>query len=133
MPNVFLTIDGILGGSEDPRHRGAMEVTSFSFLGPGQAGIAGSGGGGAGKAKVDELSFTKRADKASHFLMVYSAQGRHFKDAVLTVEETGRGGNTTRSTIIKMTSILIKAARAIPGTVDDEAGLDEVVLSFADY
>lgn len=131
--NVFLKLDGVLGGSEEPRHRGEIEVSSFSWGGVGGGmGSAGSGGG-AGKFHATNMMINARADKASPFLMVYSAEGRYFQRAVLTVEEVSGSGNWIRTNTITMTDVLIGKAASNGGTVDDSDGVISFVLDFANY
>jgi type VI secretion system secreted protein Hcp len=67
MADLFLKIDGIPGESQNPRHRGEIEVESFSWSETylASAAGAGGGGGGGGKVHVQDLHITKQIDKAS--------------------------------------------------------------------
>ena len=61
----------------------------------GLAGISNSGsahiggGGGTGKASVQDLSFTKRMDKSSTPILLACCNGKHFPEASLTVRKAG--------------------------------------------
>ena len=60
--DYFLKLDGISGESKDSKHKGEIEVLSFSF-GETQSGRCGTGGGGgAGKVQMSDFSFTARDD-----------------------------------------------------------------------
>jgi type VI secretion system secreted protein Hcp len=89
--DFFLKLDSVPGESTDDKHKGEIEIDSFSW-GEVNSGSAGhGGGGGSGKVVAQDMSFTKRIDKASAVLMIACATGQHFKDAVLTARKAGGG------------------------------------------
>lgn len=89
--DMFLKITGIKGESTDDKHKGEIEIESFTF-GVSNTGTAGRGGGmGAGKAFFQDISFSKRADAASPVLMQKCATGDHIDKALLTVRKAGGG------------------------------------------
>jgi type VI secretion system secreted protein Hcp len=49
------------------------------------------GGGGAGKASFQDISFTKYLDKASTALMIALAKGAHIPECKLTCRKAGEG------------------------------------------
>ena len=63
------------------------------------------GGGGAGKVNVQDLSFTKFVDASSTDLMMACCNGKHFKEALLTVRKAGE--NPVKYIKIKMEEVLI--------------------------
>jgi len=90
--DYFLKIDGIPGESLDSKHKGEIDVESWSWgeanpLPPGGHG----GGGGAGKVQVQDFQFTTRVSAASPNLLLACASGKHFKSAVLTARKAGKG------------------------------------------
>ena len=88
--DAFLKIDGIEGESQDSKHKGEIELESFSW-GAQQTGTAASGGGmGAGKVAMQDFHITKKVDKASPKLMLACADGEHLKKAVLTARKAGK-------------------------------------------
>lgn len=94
----FLEIDGIQGESTDRGHEGAIELQSFAWAktepGIEQTAVGGpGGGGGTGKAQVHDIHFTQQVSKASPVLMAACANGKHFKQAKLTVRKA-TGGNS---------------------------------------
>jgi type VI secretion system secreted protein Hcp len=87
--DMFLNIDKVKGESVDHKHKEEIDVMAFSW-GMSQTGTAHmGGGGGAGKANVQDISFTKYLDKSSPVLMQACCKGTHFPKAVLTVRKAG--------------------------------------------
>jgi type VI secretion system secreted protein Hcp len=88
--DAFLKITGIEGESQDAKHKGEIELESFSWSAT-QTGTAVSGGGlGAGKVAMQDLHITKAVDKASPKLMLACADGEHLKQAVITCRKAGK-------------------------------------------
>ena len=88
--DYFLKIDGIEGESTDSKHKGEIDIQSFSFGVANSGSHAGGGGGGSGKASFQDLHFTTNVSKASPKLMLACATGEHIKKAVLTVRKAGK-------------------------------------------
>ena len=87
--DMFLKIKGIDGESSDDKHKKEIDVLSWSW-GTSQSGNAHMGGGaGAGKVNVQDLSFTKYIDSASHALILHCSNGKHIKEATLVVRKAG--------------------------------------------
>src|SRR5258708_33160670 len=87
--DMFIKIDGITGESKDHKHKDTIDVLAWSW-GMSQSGsFHGGGGGGAGKANVQGLSITQHGDKSSPLLMLSCSNGKHIKEALLTVRTAG--------------------------------------------
>lgn len=88
--DYFLKLDGIDGESSDAKHKGEIELASWSW-GESNSGGAHTGGGGAGAGKVamQDFHFTSRADKTSPKLFFACASGQHIKTAVLSCRKAG--------------------------------------------
>lgn len=105
--DYFLKLDGISGESKDSKHKGEIDVLSFSF-GETQSGSSGSGGGGgAGKVQMSDFSFTARTTKASPQLFLSCAQGKHIKQAFLTARKAG--GSQQEYLKIKLNDVLVSS------------------------
>jgi type VI secretion system secreted protein Hcp len=89
--DYFLKIDGVSGESLDSKHKGEIDVESWSWGESNPAQPGGGGGAGAGKVQMQDLVFTTRFSKASPQLILACASGKHFKDAVLTARKAGKG------------------------------------------
>lgn len=126
--DYFLKLDGIDGESTDDRHRGEIEILSFSW-GAKIAGAHGTGGGGgAGKVSFQDLHFTATSSKASPKLFLSTATGQHIKEAVLTVRKSGERQDDYY--IVKLSDVLVSSYQA-GGAQGGDLPSDQVSLSFA--
>ena len=87
--DYYLKIDGIDGESQDSKHKGEIELDSWSF-GAANTADVGSGGLGAGKVRFQDFNFTMKVNKSSPKLMLACAAGEHIKKAVLTCRKAGK-------------------------------------------
>ena len=125
--DIFAKIGTIKGESTDAKHKGEIEVQSWSW-GVTQSGtIAHGGGGGAGKASFHDFNFTHRIDKASPLLMKACATGSHIPDATITVRKAGKGPQ--EYLIIKMSDVIITSV--VMSVVGEELTTAENVTSQA--
>jgi len=89
--DYFLKIDTIPGESPDDKHKGEIQIETFSFTAEQVGSFAHGGGGGAGKVQMHDFHFSKFVDKASPKLMLACAKGEHIPKAVITVRKAGGG------------------------------------------
>jgi len=126
--DIFAKLGDIKGESFDDKHKGEIEVLSWSW-GVTQSGtMAHGGGGGEGKANFNDFNFTHHIDKASPVLMKACATGEHIKEATITVRKAGKGQQ--EFLIIKMADIIITGV-APSGAGDGAATAEHVALQFA--
>jgi type VI secretion system secreted protein Hcp len=105
--DAFLKLDGIKGESMDAKHKGEIDIMSFSW-GLTQTGTHGvGGGGGAGKVNVQDISITKKVDSASPLLFLNCASGTHIKEGTLVVRKAG--GTQLEYLKIKLTDVLVSS------------------------
>lgn len=126
--DYFLKLDGIEGESQDYKHKGEIDVESFSW-GVSQSGTMGhGGGGGAGKATFQDFHFTMRGSKATPKLMLNCATGTHIKKAVLTARKAGKEQQEFQK--ITFTDVLVSSYNAggMGGAAETS---DQVSLNFA--
>lgn len=88
--DLFLKMDGVPGESKDLKHKGEIDLESFSWGETNQATAAAGGGGGAGKVSMQDFHFVTRVNKASPVLLLSCASGKHIKEAILTVRKAGK-------------------------------------------
>jgi type VI secretion system secreted protein Hcp len=87
--DFFLKIEGIDGESQDEKHKNEIMVASIS-IGVTNTGTGGSNlGSGASKSNVQDIHFTKQADKASPNLFIGCCTGKHFNSATITLRKAG--------------------------------------------
>ncbi len=115
--DMFLFVKGAKHGQingesqDDSKHRGEIEVLSWSW---GMQGKPSLGGGAAsGKATIRELKIVKRVDKASTALMSALRTNELINQAVLTLRKTGK-------TPVEYLKITIEQGRVV--SLDIEAG-----------
>ena len=105
--DMFLKLDGVKGESTDSKHKGEIEIMSFSW-GASQTGAHGSGGGGgAGKVSMNDFSFVKELDTATPQFMEMICSGQSAGSAVLTLRKAGE--KPLEYLKIKMTDVLISS------------------------
>src|SRR5690606_2212379 len=103
--DMFIKIGTLKGESTDKVHKGSIDVLAWSW-GMSNSGSAHMGGGmGAGKASIQDLSFTKYIDVSTPDLMLATCNGRHFDEAKLTVRKAGE--KPLEYLIITMTDLII--------------------------
>ena len=124
--DIFAKIGDIKGESIDDKHKGEIEVLSWSW-GVSNAGeMRGGSGGGEGKASFHDLSFTHKIDKASPVLMQACATGVHLKDATITHRKAGKGQQ--EFLVIKMNDVIITS---VTHSDSDEGRSESVSMAFA--
>jgi type VI secretion system secreted protein Hcp len=126
--DYFLKIDGVQGESADGKHKGEIEVESFSW-GETNPGGHGGGGAGAGKVSVQDLHFVTRYSKASPTLLLACANGKHLKSAVLTARKAGKAQQDFL--VYKFTDVFITSYQTGGSTHEAEGPIDQVSLGFA--
>jgi type VI secretion system secreted protein Hcp len=90
--DFFLKLDSIQGESVDDNHKDQISVTSFSWGGSQTTSVAGSGGSGAGKVNLIDLSIMKYLDKATPKLFQAMCKGTHVATGTLYGVKSGADG-----------------------------------------
>jgi type VI secretion system secreted protein Hcp len=126
--DYFLKIEGVTAESTDDKHKGEIDVESFSW-GQTQSGTSGHGSGaGAGKVQPQDFNFVKKLDKASPVLMIACATGQHFKSAILTVRKAG--GQQQEYLKVTMEDVMISSYQ-VGGSAASTVPMDQLSLNFA--
>ncbi len=89
--DYFLKIEGIQGESASVKHKGEIEVLSWSWGESQAGGHTGSGGAGSGKVQVGPFHFVAHSSIASPKLFLACASGQHFQKAVLSAVRQVKG------------------------------------------
>lgn len=128
--DMFIKIGDIKGESTDKKHEKAIDVLSWSW-GISNTGTTHQGsGGGSGKASVQDLTFTKYSDAASHALLLSASNGTHHKKANLVVRKAGGKGAPIEYIKIEMTEVLITSV-SCGGSGGEDRLTENVTLNFA--
>jgi type VI secretion system secreted protein Hcp len=126
--DMFIKIGAIKGESKDSKHPGEIDVLAWSW-GVSNSGNAHSGGGaGAGKANIQDLSFTKYVDVATPDLMLACCNGKHIADATLVVRKSGE--KPLEYLKIKLTDILVTSV-STGGSGGEDRLTENVTLNFS--
>lgn len=126
--DYFLRIDGVSGESLDAKHKGEIDVESWSWGEAHPAAPGAGSGAGSGKVQMQDFTFTTRVSKASPSLMVACASGKHFKSAVLTARKAGKGQQEFLT--FSLSDVLVSAYQTGGAEGEDVPG-DSVSLNFS--
>ena len=108
--DYFLKLDGIDGESTDDKHKGEIDIMSYSW-GVSQTGTHQTGGGGgAGKAVPSDITLSMSACKASPKLFLACATGEHIKTAKMVIRKAG--GQQQEYITVLMTDCLVSSFQA---------------------
>jgi len=119
---TFLKIDGIKGEATDKWHKDQISVDSFS-LGAHSSG----GGGGAGKTTIQSFTITKSIDKASPLLFLGAANGKNYKEMVLSFERKAGG---KQQDYLKFTFGNVLISSVTDGTSQKQMPAEQVTFNF---
>lgn len=126
--DMAIKIDGIKGESKLKNHVEEIDVLAWSW-GMSQSGsFHVGGGGGAGKVNIQDVSFTKYVDKASPELMLACSNGKHIKEAVLTVRKAGE--KPLEYLTITMEKVLVSSV-STGGSGGEDRLTENVTVNFA--
>jgi len=127
--DYFLKLDGVPGESTDSKHKGEIDIMSWSW-GASQSGtMATGGGGGAGKVSFTDISFTAKMSKASPKLTLACCNGEHIKNAVLTCRKAGK--EQQEYLVVKLAEILVSSYHTTAGGGGDLIPTDNFSFNFA--
>jgi type VI secretion system secreted protein Hcp len=127
--DYFLKLEGIEGESQDQKHKGEIDLLTWSW-GETQSGThASGGGGGAGKVSMQDFHFVMGVNKSSPKLLLACATGEHIKSALLTCRKAGKEQQEYLK--IKMSDCLISSYQTGGSGGDNVIPSDQISLNFA--
>ena len=124
--DYFLKLDGIEGESTDAKHKGWLDVDSWSWGESLPTTPATGSGAGVGKVRFDAFQFTTRVSKASPKLFLACASGQHIKEAQLV----GRKAGKAQQDFLTWTLSDVLVAAYQTGGTEQELPMDAVSLNF---
>ncbi|CAA0123601.1 Protein hcp1 [BD1-7 clade bacterium] len=128
--DMFIEIQGIKGESVDSTHKEEIDILGWSW-GVSQSGsMQSSSGGGAGRASVQDLSFSKYTDKSTALLVDACAVGKHVKKALITVRKSG--GKPLEYFGILLENVMVSSV-SMGGAQGSEMLSETVTLNFGKY
>jgi type VI secretion system secreted protein Hcp len=127
--DYFLKLKGIDGESFDSKHKGEIDVESWSW-GETQTGTGHAGGGhGGGKVAMQDFHFVMKMNKASPKLMLHCADGTHIPEGLLTCRKAGKEQQEYLK--IKFTDILVSSYQTGGSAHGELVPTDQISLNFA--
>jgi type VI secretion system secreted protein Hcp len=125
--NYFLKFTpDVPGESEQTGFEGQIEILSFSWGCSNAGGFSYGGGGGVGKANLQDLSVSFLHCKASPTLMQHCASGKHLDSAVLTCLKAG--GKQEKYLQFTLEDVIISSYQT--GGSGDELPIESMSLNF---
>ena len=126
--DMFLNIEGeIEGESKDKVHTNEIDILQWSFGLENSGSFHTGAGGGSGKSKFHDITITKHIDSASAKLMLYCANGDHFKEATLTVRKAGK--TALEYIVVKMGNVMVTSIDS-GGSGGDDLLSEQIRLNF---
>jgi type VI secretion system secreted protein Hcp len=128
--DMFMNMGKIKGETQDKAQKeaGDIDVLAWSWGASNSGSFHTGGGGGAGKANFQDLSFTKYMDSATGALMLGLASGSHIPTCVLLVRKGGEGQQKYLK--ITMNKVLITSI-STGGSGGEDRLTENVTLNFA--
>jgi type VI secretion system secreted protein Hcp len=127
--DYFLKIQGIDGESADDKHKGEIDLESFSW-GEVQSGTAARGGGaGGGKVQMHDFSFVMKVNKSSPKLFLACASGEHIPQVILTCRKAG--GRQEEYLKVTFSDVLVSSFQTGGTATSDIVPTDQISLNFS--
>ncbi|MDR1969583.1 MAG: type VI secretion system tube protein Hcp [Burkholderiaceae bacterium] len=98
--DCYLKLDGVKGEATQKDHKDEIEIFDWAWDVSNASCTVGSGSG-VGKGTPGMLNFSKRYDSASPTLAKFSANGKHFTTATLSMAKSGEGQQTFLTVTLK--------------------------------
>lgn len=130
--DTFLKIDSVEGESTHAKHDKQIEIYSFSWGASNPTTVGtGSTGLSAGKASVSSFNIMKKTDKTSPVLFNACCNGKHFKDAVVTMNKASGDAGQAPFLVYTFTDVMIESIQWSGSTGGDDTPTESVSLAFA--
>ena len=126
--DYFLKIDGVDGESTDDKHKGEIEVESFSLGATNAGSFQSGGGGGSGKVAMADIHIVKKVDKASAKLLTSCCTGEHLKTATLVCRKAGK--DQQEFLTIVLSPILISSFQNAGSAGSDVIPMDQISINY---
>jgi type VI secretion system secreted protein Hcp len=127
--DYFLKLEGIDGESTDDKHKGEIDLESWSWGESNSGSFATGGGGGAGKVVMQDFHGVQKLSKASPNLMIACATGQHIKKAVLTARKAG--GKQEDYFTITMSDVMVSSYQTGGAQNSDIVPTDQFSINFS--
>jgi len=123
--DMFLKVAGVTGESTDAKHKGEMDVLSWSW--GTSNGTAQTKKGRVASACIQDLDLVKQIDSASPDLIMMSVTGGVASDATLTVRRSGE--TPSNILVLKLTNVSVPSYQT-GGTEEGNSLIEHLTLHF---
>jgi type VI secretion system secreted protein Hcp len=106
LADIFLNLYEFAGESLDSKHKGEIDILSYSQSFRAATSAVG-GGGGTGKVTCGDVTLLKNIDKSSPHLIEHVVTGKHIEKGLLTFRTTGK--TQVEYYTVTLTDILISS------------------------
>ncbi len=131
--DYFLKLSNdIQGESKDEKHKNEIQVLSWSWGANNISSVAGTGGSGAGKVDMSDVSMMLNFDKSTPKIFKAICLGTHISTGELSAVKSGAGGKPYLKVNFKeifVTGLQMSAAGEVPG-VSLSFTYDEIKMEY---
>ena len=127
--DMFLKIDGIPGESTDQAHKDQIEILSWSWGASMPISSGSTGGSGAGKVQVSDLSFQKFADSTSPKILEKLFTGAHIPKVELSLSKLDGKGASADFYKITLENVLVSSYNT-GGSSGSDLPVESLSLNF---
>ena len=131
--DYFLKLDGIQGESQDEKHKNEIQVLSWSWGAANVSSVAGTGGSGAGKADLSDVSMMLNFDKSTPKFFKAICAGSHLATGTMSAIKAGGNGKPYLKVDFKeifVTGLQMSAAGEVPA-VSLSFSYDEIKIDYS--
>lgn len=131
--DYFLKLDGIQGESQDEKHKNEIQVLSWSWGAANVSSVSGTGGSGAGKVDMSDVSMMLNFDKSTPKFFKSVCAGSHIANGTLSAIKAGGNGKPYLKVDFKeifVTGLQMSAAGEVPA-VSLSFTYDEIKIDYS--
>jgi type VI secretion system secreted protein Hcp len=131
--DYFLKLDGIQGESQDEKHKNEIQVLSWSWGAANVSSVSGTGGSGAGKVDMSDVSMMLNFDKSTPKFFKSICAGTHIASGELSAIKAGGNGKPYLKVDFKeifVTGLQMSAAGEVPA-VSLSFTYDEIKIDYS--
>lgn len=134
---IFLRLDGIQGDSQDDKHKGEIEILSYTQSFSNTARLARGTSSGPGRVTCGAVTVLKTIDRSSPHLIRLVTTGAHVPQGLITFQQAA-GKYSTEYYRIAMTDIVVTAVdqsdQPDPATIVEKVSIlaDQLTFEYRD-
>jgi type VI secretion system secreted protein Hcp len=132
MADMFLKMSGVRGESLDARHKDEIEIAHWGWGLKNSATFAMTDDQSVKQGTADNVTITKKFDRASVTLARYCATGQHIGKATITCRKNAGEGAKVEFMVVELMKVMVTNVRyESKGDVEEEP--ETITLSFSQF